>query len=201
MVINWYGEGCFKIQTGGQTLLVDPFNASTGLTPPRFKSDITLYTTTALPRDISLNDEGAINGPGEYEIKEVGVHGWIAESSEQEIRSVYLVKTEELSLVFLGHISRELKPELLEYFGDADMLFIPIGGSPYLSGETAAKLVKQLSPKIVIPSFFKISHLDRKAEGVSSFLKELGQEAEPQEKIVLKKKELPASTRAIVLHV
>ena len=63
----------------------------------------------------------------------------------------------------------------------------------------AAKLVKQLSPKLVIPSFFKISSLTRKADGVSPFLKELGQEAEPQEKLVVKKKELPTSTRAVVL--
>jgi L-ascorbate metabolism protein UlaG (beta-lactamase superfamily) len=199
MVINWYGEGCFKVQTGGQTLLVDPFSNTTGLTPPRFKSDVTLYTRTPLPLGIELDGEGVIRGPGEYEVKEIGVHGYIAEALPEEVRSAYLVKTEELSLAFLGHIAKEPSPELIEHLSGADILFVPVGGAPYLDGETAAKIVKQLAPKIVVPAFFKIPNLSRKAESVASFLKEFGQEAEPQEKLVIKKKELPASTRAFVL--
>ncbi len=202
MVINWYGEGCFKIQTGGLTLLVDPFLPSSGLTPPRFKADITLHTTTALPLgEDDTAREGVIAGPGEYEIKGVSIHGWQIESTGAEIRSAYLVKTEDLSLAFLGSMSRTPSPELLEGAGGAEVLILPVGGDPFLDGAAAAKIVKQLSPKIVIPSFFKIPHLARKADGVSSFLKELGQNAEPQEKIVIKKKELPPSAHAVVLSV
>jgi len=36
MVITFYGEGCFKIQSGEFSVLIDPFDAQTGLMPPRF---------------------------------------------------------------------------------------------------------------------------------------------------------------------
>jgi len=201
MIINWYGENCFKLQTGGITILIDPFESGNGLTPPRFKADITLYTTTSLPLSNDDITPGTIKGPGEYEIKGVHVFGWMLEKTESEIRSAYTVKTEDFTLSFLGNPKNIPGPETAEHAIGADIVFIPVGGAPSLDGTAAAKVVKQLSPKIVIPSAFKISGLTRKADSVSGFLKELGQEATPQEKLTIKKKEVPQSTQAIVLSI
>ena len=42
MVITWLGQACFKIQSGDQVVVIDPFSKEIGLTPPRFKSDVVL---------------------------------------------------------------------------------------------------------------------------------------------------------------
>ena len=96
MIINWYGEGCFKIQTGGLTLLTDPLESSSGLTPARGKNDLVLKTLTAWPFEVESgkskveSEEGQlIRGAGEYEIQGVSVLGFSLpkESSEKFLKS------------------------------------------------------------------------------------------------------------------
>ncbi|MDP3999803.1 MAG: MBL fold metallo-hydrolase [bacterium] len=192
MVINWYGEGCFKVQTGGQTLLIDPDISSSGLTAPRGKVEATLRTLTPWPI-LPAEEEGrVVRGPGEYEVQgvEVGGFGLPKESTENFLKTVYLVKAEGLSLCFLGHMTDYPDADLYEELKPVDLLFIPAGGKPFLKQELAAKLIKQLEPKIIVASFFKVPGLKRSSDDVKSFAKELGLTAESDEKLVIKKKEV-----------
>jgi len=208
MVINWYGEGCFKIQSGQVTILTDPFDSSTGLTPPRFKTDITIKTAVEYPLPHNRSETPTVLGPGEYEIKGVEISGWpingeskIKDQKSRILKTVYLVKVEDLNLGFLGHISSPPEATIVEELGDVDLLFVPAGGAPYITEEAAAKLIKQIGPKIVVASFFRVPGLKSKVGDVKEFLKELGQKAEPQEKLTIKKKDLPSSTQVAVLKI
>lgn len=207
MVINWYGEGCFKIQSGELVLLVDPFLAETGLTPPRFKAVVTLHTLTSFPLPGNgVPETTSIMGPGEYEVSGVAITGWKLENGKEgsektHIKTCYTVAFEDLRLGFLGHAATTPPPDALEGLSKVDVLFIPAGGAPYLPEEAAAKLVKQINPKIAVASFFKIPGLKRKAGDVKDFLDELDQKPTPQEKLVVKKKDLPQSTQIAVLTI
>lgn len=219
MVINWYGQGCFKIQSGELALLIDPFSTkggfasggenSVGLTPPRFKADITVKTFSSYPLPYHHQSSPAeIVGPGEYEIRGVAITGWpinhgkSAEAkSEKFLQSVYSIEMEEINIGVLGALKELPDASILEELGQADFLIIPAGGSPYIRQEQAAKLIKQINPKIVLASFFKVPGLKEKIDDYKDFLKELSQTAEPQEKLTIKKKELPASTKVVVLKI
>lgn len=212
MVINWYGEACFKVQVGDLSLITDPFSAADGdaqkiglgLAPPRSKADVTLKTFVDYPAPYARTENVTIIGPGEYEMRGIEVSGWPLHGAdpkeEKSLRTAYLVSMEDLRLGFLGYISKMPDASFIEAFGEVDIIFIP-GGAPYLDVEQSAKLIKQLRPKIVIPSLFKIPGLKRKAEDIKPFLDELDQEAKPEEKLVIKKKDLPASTRVCLLKV
>ena len=204
MIINWYGEGCFKVQTSGITILTDPFGSESGLTPPRFKAEIVLKTLTSLPISPVVNEEAIqIAGPGEYEFKGVEFFGrpLNKESNKELIKTVYSVRAEEMNLCFLGHISHALEPAVLEKLADVDLLFLPTGGKPFVDQETAAKIIKQIEPKMVIASFFKTPGLKRKTDDIKEFLKELEQKSEPQEKLTVKKKDLSEKMEVVVLKV
>lgn len=198
MIITFYGEGCFKIQSGDFIVLTDPFDNKTGLAAPRLKPDIVLKTLTPLPFPQSsiLNPQFSISGPGEYNIKNINIAGFglPKESTEKFLKTIYLVKIEGVNLCFLGHISEILEPTILERLGEIDILFIPAGGEPFINQKTAAKIIKQIEPKIVIPSFYKIPSLKRHACGLSAFLEEFNGEKikqkETQEKLTIKKKDL-----------
>jgi len=210
MVINFYGEGCFKISEGPLTVMVDPYESSTGLTPPRFKSDIVIKTLLPTPtpetiKPISFDDgeTNVISGPGEFEVKSVIIKGWPlqADSSEKELKSIFRVQVGDMTLGLLGHISKFAGSELFEELGDIDILIIPGGNAPYISQSDAAKVIRQIEPRLVIPSFFAVKGLKRKASDVKDFLKELGHSDEkPQEKLTLKKKDLdPEKMQVVVL--
>ena len=99
-------------------------------------------------------------------------------------------------MCFLGHISEALATDVAEHLEEIDVLFIPAGGKPFIEQKIAVKLIKQTAPKIVIPSFFKISGLKRPSADLKIFLEEGGYlpaqagKAEVQEKLTIKKKDL-----------
>ncbi|MDO8430043.1 MAG: MBL fold metallo-hydrolase [bacterium] len=192
MIINWYGEGCFKIQTGGITLITDPFESSIGLTPPRGKTEIILKTLTPWP--MTEDEEGGkvIRGGGEYEIQGVTISGFsiLGESSEKFFKTIYKVGAEDLTLGFLGHLSEEMPAEAQEPLKDVNILFIPAGGKPFINQEKAAKLIKQLNPKIVVASFFKTPGLKRASSDWRALADEMGQKPEVEEKLTIRKKEV-----------
>jgi len=199
MVITFYGEGCFKIQSSELVILTDPFDSKTGLIPPRFKADIILKTltpVTGVNGQWSVVSGQSIYGPGEYNIKDITITGFSLskESSEKFLKTIYLLELEDVKLCFLGHISEMPEPAILEHLEEIDVLFIPAGGPPFLNQKSAVKIIKQLQPKIVIPCFFKISSLKRPADKLEKFLEEFNgpktREIAGQEKLVIKKKDL-----------
>ncbi|MDP2629751.1 MAG: MBL fold metallo-hydrolase [Candidatus Harrisonbacteria bacterium] len=208
MTIQWYGEGCFKIQSSDTVILIDPVDKSTGLSAPRFKHDILMKTSLEAlspEKDFAREESEAyvIYGPGEYEIQGVQITGWPLKKDLESgsLNSIFRVKMEDLRLGFLGGLASFNEPEMLEELGDIDILFIPGGNTPYLSQGEAAKLVRQIEPRMVIPSHIKAKGLKRKSQGPEAFLKELSLSAQPQEKITIKFKDLTEKMQAGVLTV
>lgn len=198
MVITFYGEGCFKLQSSDFVILTDPFESKTGLMPPRLKPDIILKTLTPLPIShfSSLISQYSIFGPGEYNFKNINVAGFslTKESSEKFLKTIYLLEVEEINICFLGHLSEIPEPTILEHLEEIDLLFIPAGGPPFIEQKFAVKIIKQLQPKIVIPCFFKIPGLKRLADNLEVFLEEFNgpkaKQVSGQEKLVIKKKDV-----------
>ncbi len=203
MVISFYGEGCFKIQSGETVVLIDPPSPQSGLTPPRFKFDVLLKTLASNEEIESgfsndASDGFKIIGPGEYDIKDVIISGYglANESTDKFIKTIYLLEIEGIKMCFLGHISETLATDVAEHLEEIDVLFIPAGGKPFIEQKMAVKLIKQTAPKIVVPSFFKISGLKRPSADLKIFLEEGGYlpaqagKAEVQEKLTIKKKDL-----------
>jgi len=195
MVINWYGKNCFKLQSGDLVIVTDPFEKETDLSPFRGRTDIIIRTLTQTSSDKRQATSGSesfeIYYPGEYEIKNVSIKGWPITASnvkikDSSLRSVYLLKVDELQIVLLGHLTDEDEiKNIQEYLEEADIIFVPAGGKPLIEVAAAAKLIRQLKPSLVIPTFFD------NFKDLKPFLKELGKnEVEPQEKLTIGKKDL-----------
>lgn len=188
MVINYFGNGCFRLQSGDTSILVNPENN-------RLKADITLKTLTSTEVDFNAEaPEGTvITFPGEYEAKDIEIIGFPIqeESTEKFLKTAYAVTWEDMKLVFLGHLSKPMDATLMEEFSEPDILFLPVGGDHFLEPDVAAKIAKQLEAKIIIPSFYK---------DPADFLKALGKKEEIMDKFVFKQKDIVADKgRAIIL--
>ncbi len=180
MVITYLGEGTFRVQSGETSLLVDPSGN-------RLKADVVLRTAAKIEE--VAGEEGVIASAGEYEIKGIEVDGFqvMEESSAELVKTVYLVRFEEVSIGVLGTISAIPNISILDHIGEADVLILPVHEDHFLPPEEAAKLVKQLAPSIVIPSLY-----DKKS--LEEFGKALGQKISPEERFTFKKKDLQPET-------
>ncbi len=209
MVITWYGQSCFKIQSGETVLFTDPFNREIGLTPPRGQANIVTVSHGHSDHNNceSLSGEPLlIEGPGEYEFKGVNVKGVFSfhdnqEGKERGTNTMYVIEMENIRICHLGDLGqKKLTEEQVEELDGVDILMIPVGGVSTLDAEQAAEIINQIEPRIVIPMHYKIPGLVFKYEGVEPFLKELGAaKNEPVDKLTLKKKDLPQEETEIVI--
>src|SRR3989344_6720771 len=114
MVITYYGVSCFKIQSGDTVLAIDPFGKESGLTPPRFQTDVALITHAHENHSNfdSLASKGGdtevfkINSPGEYEIHGIQIHGVSSAHDasgglERGKNTAYIITWEDIRIVHL----------------------------------------------------------------------------------------------------
>lgn len=191
MVINYFGNGCFRLQSGDTSVLVNPDNN-------RLKADVMLKTlTTTAPDAVATgngekSDDVVISFAGEYEEKEIEIVGYpiVEESTDKFLKTAYAVLWEGMKFVFLGHLSKPMDATLMEEFSEPDVLFLPVGGSHFLEPEVAAKIAKQLEARVVIPSFYK---------SPAEFLKASGKKGEETEKFVFKQKDIATDHGRVVV--
>lgn len=212
MVITWYGQSCFKIQSGETVVFTDPFNKEIGLTPPRSQADmVTISHNHYDHNNCEALSENAlvIDGPGEYEIKGVEVKGVFSfhddkEGKERGGNTIYVIEIEGIKIAHLGDLGQsKLAAEQVEKIDGVDILMIPVGGGDTIDGETAVEIINQIEPRIVIPMHYKIAGLNAKLDGVDVFLKEMGvAKKDAVDKLTLKKKDLPEEeTQVVVMRI
>jgi L-ascorbate metabolism protein UlaG (beta-lactamase superfamily) len=91
----------------------------------------------------------------------------------------------------------------IDEIGDVDVLMVPVGGKYSLTADEAIHLIKKVEPSIVIPMHY--GRPDIAIEGLApleEFLKKMGvEQAEPLEKLVVKKEDFAMDTamRVVVL--
>jgi len=207
MVISYHGAECFKISQGDITLALNPISKDSKLKPTRFGADITLITTNHPDfngRDqTSRGDKSSfvIDGPGEYEIKDIFIKGFLSEGSDKQINTIYLISFEGMNLCFLGALANPTLPdETLEAIEDVDILFVPIGeggpakdGASTLDPVSAYKLAVSLEPSVIIPMYYQKTALEQ-------FIKEGGEaKVDSLDRFVVKKKDLEDKESEIVV--
>lgn len=215
MVISYIGHSCFKITSkynGRDLILVtDPFGKSIGLRLPKLSADI---VTVSHDHDDHNNAQAVqgnlekqpfiIDQVGEYEIKNVFVAAlktW-HDSKEGKDRGENLIvkfDIEGLSLAHLGDLGHVLNDEQLEKLGNIDILIVPVGGTYTLNAVSAAKVVRQIEPRIVIPMHYRDPKVKIKLDSVNAFRKEMGGQAETVKKLKIAKKNLPADEIKLII--
>ena len=217
MIITYHGKQCFKLQQGQTVIGINVFSHLTGKKasgkakkqkPPRFRADILLASLIHpdfAPDGImetelhSEKDPFVIVGPGQYEVKDVVVKGYLTDADYQGVRhnSFFIIEWEGLRITVLGALgSGELPVEVKEVAVDSDIWITPIGGNGLLEAEEAYKLAVKMEPSVIIPCHFDNGN----GPSLKHFLESGGLEkAKPQDKLTVKKKDLAGRTGDIVV--
>ena len=205
MVITFHGGQAFRVSFGDLTLAFNPVSKESKLKTASFGADVVLVTTKH--SDMNGSDQASrgdkeafvVDGPGEYEVKDVIIKGFQTESiygGEERLNTVYVVDLEGMTICFSGALKNpSVGAEASEEIDNVDILFVPIDGEGELNSAEAYKLAVGLEAKIVIPMG---AHMTK--EHITQFLKEGGGEGtKAVDKLTLKPKDVAGKTGEIVV--
>jgi L-ascorbate metabolism protein UlaG (beta-lactamase superfamily) len=218
MTITWLGFSCFKIEeklAGGEvSVMTDPFSPEDGKKLPRNASADAVTVSHDHPRHNNVKDVSAvggsgspfvIDGPGEYEIKDVFVSGVptyhdMVEGKEKGRNTMYYVTVGDVHIVHLGDLKHPLEEKHMEELHNIDILFIPVGGGDVLTAKQAVEVVGQLEPRVIIPMHYRAGGTGAKLDGVDAFIKAMGvPKPETVSRFKVAKKDLPQEEMKVVL--
>jgi len=211
MQISYLGHSSFKIKTKTATLVTDPYSSKVGFKMPKVEAEIVTVSHDHYDHNFVEAVKGrpfVITGPGEYEIKEVGVHGLATchdakEGEDRGNNTVYLISAEDLTVCHLGDLGHQLSTRMVEEIGEIDVLLIPVGGQFTIGPKRAVEVITQVEPRIVIPMHFRTNRHQAKGFSkvlpVDAFLKQIGVEYKKEDKLVVSKSGLEEEMEVVVL--
>src|SRR5215210_4182067 len=197
MEVTWYGRTCVRLRGKDAVVVSDPFQSVVGPTGrgitgdivtfshpddaplPRAKGKLSRDGQTLLPS--SLESSFVLDGPGEYEVRDVLVTGVRtyrddARGAQKGKQTAFVVELDALHTIHLGDIGHLLTEEKLADIGSIDVACVPIGGT--LNATHAAELIAQLDPKLVVPMPVCENESDC-TEALARFLHEMGGQPSP----------------------
>lgn len=196
MFLYWHSKNSVSIDSGEHSLMVEPLDLDKELKSAKAASVVLLTQPQSKLKIPAKANSFVINNPGEYDVKGFFIFGFGGFNPSAGLGAgdgiAYTIETEGVRLCHLS-VTKELADAQLENLNSVDILFIDVGSSED-AHEAAAKVVSQIEPRVVIPMGYD------PAKKPMTFLKEMGaSDAEPQNKLNIKKKDLPQEETKIIL--
>ena len=178
MDIEYKGANCVVITTKKTSVVIDPKLSTVGLKDILPKNAVVIATQADFL--VSGDDAVVVDRPGEYEVRDISIVGSAAERLIDHDKSlnatVYRVTIGDVRFAVIGHVATPLTEDQLEALGVVDVAIVPVGGSGYtLDAHQAVAVVRQLDPKVIIPTHFadKAVQYEVPQMDLEPFLKEL----------------------------
>lgn len=203
MDVQFYGANCLSLNLKSTRLVIDDNLASLGKKTIIKPGDVVLYTSSA--PTVSKEAKIVIDCPGEYEVADISIVGIPAKSHIDPSleTTMYKIATNDVDILITGHIDSHLSEKQLEAIGMCDVLIVPVGGNGYtLDAKGALYVIKEIEPKLVIPTHYSTDGLTYEVPQASlvDALKELGMEPrDTTQKLRLKSSELSDVTQLVVV--
>jgi L-ascorbate metabolism protein UlaG (beta-lactamase superfamily) len=206
MDLQYFGGNCVVLSSKDARVVVDDTLQQLGAKSVLKAGDIALFTTQhdqELPAT-KIN----IDGPGEFEVANVSITGIPARAHMDEAGSIaatmYKINMGDVNFLFTGHVYPELNDDQLEEIGLIDVMVVPVGGNGYtLDPVGALKLIKEIEPKLVVPTHYDDKSLKYEVpqQTLQQAIHDLGMEpVDTVTKLKLKPSEISDTTQLIVLE-
>ena len=219
MELTWYGRTCIRLRGREVAVVNDAYGSIVGPTGRGLNADIATYShpddhpvarakgkvsrdgKTVLPT--SIEDAFVLDGPGEYEVRQVLLTGVRTYRDDEKGRerghnTAFAIELDGVHTIHLGDVGHLLSEEKLGDIGRVDVACVPVGGA--LSATRAAELIAQLNPRIVVPMPV-CDEGDGCDEALARFFHEMGGTPGPaQSKLTITPAGLPGETTTFLLE-
>lgn len=213
MEISYLGHSSFRLKGKNADLITDPFDdSSLGFKFPKMSAQIVTVSHSHPDHNavgLVTGNPFIIDGPGEYEIKEISVFGLPSfhdakNGAERGTNTIYLVEMEGLRLCHLGDLGGTLSDKQIGEIAGVDVLMIPVGGVFTIGPKEATELIARIEPAVILPMHFRTSEMVKEMSKLASpddFLRQFGVgNPTPLPKLTISKDKIPEERQVVILE-
>ena len=157
MKIKYLGHACFKIISGDDSLIIDPYadDSVDGLGHLREEATAVIYSHKHADH-YGVNCVKIQQGnQGKFKINSIQSwhddHGGALRGSNL----IHIIECDGLRLAHLGDLGCLLNEKQRERLLNLDVLMIPTGGYFTIDADMAARIVEELAPRCAIPMHYR----------------------------------------------
>ena len=158
MKLTWLGHSCFKMESNGYTVILDPYEDDyvPGLAPVRETADAVFCSHEHKDHNaravVTLKQDQT---PSPFTITEI--HTWHDEvqGAKRGENCIRIFDDGTYRVAHLGDLGCELEPEQIEQLKGLDAVMIPVGGFYTIDATQAKVLIDQIQPRVTIPMHYR----------------------------------------------
>jgi len=157
MKIQYLGHACFKIISGKNSLVIDPYDDDSvdGLKPLRVEATKVIYSHKHTDH-YGVDCVSVVDGnPNVFHIN--FIHSW-HDDQEGALRGsniIHVIECEGVRIAHMGDLGCPLDETQKAQLQNIDVLMIPVGGYFTIDGAAAANITKELGPRCAIPMHYR----------------------------------------------
>lgn len=157
MKLTWLGHSCFKAESKGYTIVMDPYEDGSvpGCGLIRETADEVLCSHEHFDHNarglVTLRDHGL----SPVNVTVVSTWHDDQKGALRGSNQIHILDDGEVRVAHMGDIGCQLEPDQIEQLKGVDAVLMPVGGYYTVDAKGAEKLAEQIKPNVVVPMHYR----------------------------------------------
>ena len=178
MKITYLGHACFQITSAnGTTIITDPYTRVGYELPAGLSADLVTVSHGHFDHNYldGINAGQVLSSAGEYVYNDIKIVAYESFHDEKQgaLRGknlLFVLEVDGIKICHFGDLGEACRADILEKIADADILFIPVGGTYTIDAAQAKEYVEKCQPCTAIPMHFRPQYGTLDIAPISNFL-------------------------------
>ena len=146
MYITWLGHSCFRLESAGYGLVIDPYRVVAGYPPLRVEANAVYISHHHFDHDCLEAVTLLPGGENPFTVETFSTFHDDCQGALRGDNTVHIFRAEGMTVVHLGDLGCALTAAQEEKISGCDALMLPVGGTYTIDAAAAAELVRRLHP-------------------------------------------------------
>lgn len=156
MRITWLGHACFKIESNGSSVVVDPYDHAKLPGYPKLQAEADAVLVTHEHDDHNFKEAVTLSGKEcTLQIEEIPAFHDDQQGAILGPNTIYIVDDGQFRLAHFGDLGHMLSSDQFEKLGKLDAAIVNVGGFVASEAEFANELMNAVKPSWIIPCHFR----------------------------------------------
>lgn len=154
--ITWLGHACFRIESNGSSLVIDPYNWKDipGMKPYQTEADAVYCTHEH--HDHNYREAVILTGKTcTLSVETIGAFHDDRQGALRGTMILYIISDGVFRAAHFGDLGHMLSEEQFQQIGHLDALMVNVGGFEASEAEFANSIVNKIRPNFILPFHFR----------------------------------------------